>query len=163
MESKLYLKTKRVKINLTESIDVLTKIFLKLGCSNEVSQEVSIHLSDANLCGMESHGIMRVLQYAEQFQSGYMKPKAKPKVFLDKKGIKRVSGNEGIGIPVMKLAYMAGINDAKINGISALSIRDVGHTGRHGAFADFPLKMGYYQFVLAAAIDKLGGKLLHME
>ena len=38
MESKLYLKTKRVKIDLTESIDVLTKIFLKLGCSNEVSQ-----------------------------------------------------------------------------------------------------------------------------
>ena len=115
MESKLYLKTKRVKIDLTESIDVLTKIFLKLGCSNEVSQEVSTHLSDANLCGMESHGIMRVLQYAEQFQSGYMNPKAKPKVFLDKKGNKRVSGNEGIGIPVMKLAYMAGVNDAKIN------------------------------------------------
>ena len=61
MESKLYLKTKRVKIDLTESIDVLTKIFLKLGCSSEVSQEVSTHLSDANLCGMESHGIMRVL------------------------------------------------------------------------------------------------------
>ena len=53
MESKLHLKTKRVKIDLTESIDVLTNIFLKLGCSNEVSQEVSIHLSDANLCGME--------------------------------------------------------------------------------------------------------------
>ena len=112
---------------------------------------------------MESHGIMRVLQYAEQFQSGYMNPKAKPKVFLDKKGIKRVSGNEGIGIPVMKLAYMAGVNDAKINGISALSIRDVGHTGRHGAFADFATKRGYYQFALAAVTDKLGGKLLHME
>mgnify|MGYP005708300211 CR=1 FL=1 len=72
MERKLYLKTKRFKINLTVSINVLTNIFLKLGCSNEVSQEVSTHLSDANLCGMESHGIMRVLQYAEQFQSGYM-------------------------------------------------------------------------------------------
>ena len=71
-----------------------------------------------------------------------MNPKAKPKVFLDKKGIKRISGNEGIGIPVMKLAYMAGVNDAKINGISALSIRDVGHTGRHGAFADFAAEKG---------------------
>ena len=163
MESKLYLKTKRVKINLTESIDVLTKIFLKLGCSNEVSQEVSIHLSDANLCGMESHGIMRVLQYAEQFQSGYMNPKAKPKIFLDKKGIKRVSGNEGIGIPVMKIAYMPGINDAKTNGISALSIRDVGHTFGMELLQISPLKRGYYQFALGAAIDKLGGKLLHME
>ena len=90
-------------------------------------------------------------------------PKTKPKVFLDKKGIKRVSGNEGIGIPVMKLAYMAGINDAKINGISALSIRDVGHTGRHGVFQILPLKRGYYQFALAVVIDKLEGKLLHME
>jgi len=119
MESKLYLKTKRVKIDLTESINVLTKIFRKLSCSNEVSQEVSSHLSDANLCGMESHGIMIVLQCAEQFQSGYINPKAKPKVLLDKKRIKRVSGNKGTGIPVMKLAYMAGVNDAKINGISA--------------------------------------------
>ena len=31
---------------------------------------------------------------------------------------------------------------AKINGISALSIRDVGHTGRHGAFADFAAEKG---------------------
>ena len=37
MESKLYLTTKRVKIDLTESIDVLAKIFIKLGCSNGVS------------------------------------------------------------------------------------------------------------------------------
>ena len=103
MKSKLKLKTRRVKIDLTESIDILTKIFLKLGCSKEVSQEVSTHLSDANLCGMESHGIMRVLQYVKQFQSGYMNPKAKSKVFFDKKGIKRVSGNGGIGIPVMKI------------------------------------------------------------
>ena len=42
----------------------------------------------------------------------------------------------------MKIAYMAGINDAKTNGISALSFRDVGHTGRHGAFADFAAEKG---------------------
>tara|TARA_B100000886_G_C20251038_1_gene418806 strand:+ start:577 stop:747 length:171 start_codon:yes stop_codon:yes gene_type:complete len=39
MESKLYLKTKRVKIDLTETIDVLTKIFLKLGYSNELAKK----------------------------------------------------------------------------------------------------------------------------
>ena len=62
----------------------------------------------------------------------------------------------------MKLAYMAGVNDAKINGISALSIRDVGHTGRHGAFADFAAEKGYYQFALGGN-RQTWSKLRHME
>jgi len=136
VNSKLFLKGKRIDVEIRTSIRVLNEIFLSLGCSKEISQEVSEHLTDSNLCGMESHGVMRVLQYAEQFQSGYMNAKAKPKVLIDSNGIKRISGNGGIGIPIMTIAYNAGINDAKKYGVSALSIRNVGHTGRHGAFAD---------------------------
>ena len=138
----MVLKSKRIDVNVSTSIKVLNDIFLKLGCSKNVSKEVSEHLADANLCGVESHGIMRVLQYAEQFKSGYMEPKSKPKILVDSKGTKRVSGNKGIGIPVMTIAYNAGINDAKKNGVSVLSIRNVGHTGRHGAFADIAAKKG---------------------
>ena len=136
VKSKLLLEGKRINVKSSTSIRVLNDIFLKLGCSRKTSKEVSEHLTDSSLCDMESHGIMRVLQYSEQFKSGYMNAKAKPKILVDDKGIKRVSGNGGIGIPVMTIAYNAGVSDAKKYGVSALSIRDVGHTGRHGAFAD---------------------------
>ena len=136
IKSKLLLEGKRINVKSSTSIRVLNNIFLKLGCSRKTSKEVSEHLTDSSLCDMESHGIMRVLQYSEQFKSGYMNAKAKPKILVDDKGIKRVSGNGGIGIPVMTIAYNAGVSDAKKYGVSALSIRDVGHTGRHGAFAD---------------------------
>lgn len=49
----------------------------------------------------------------------------------------------GIGIPAMHLAYRHAIAAARSTGISALAIRNVGHTGRHGAFADAAAEEGF--------------------
>ncbi len=45
-----------------------------------------------------------------------------------------VDGRSSHGIPAMKLAYDASCTLAAKIGISATSIVNVGHTGRHGAF-----------------------------
>ena len=153
--SKLHLKGKRTTIDASYSIKIITDTFVRLGCSQSVSLEVAEHLTDASLCGMESHGIMRTIQYAEQMNSGYIKPKAKTKVFIDSKGVKRVSGGGGIGIPTMKIAYSAGLQDAKKYGISVLSVRNVGHTGRHGAFADEAAEKGFLTICLGGGNRKI--------
>ena len=92
---------------------------------------------------MESHGIMRVLQYAEQMQSGYLDPTAEARAFQDARGVTRVEGGGGVGIPAMQLAYETGMQEARERGISALSIRHAGHTGRHGAFADMAAEQSF--------------------
>ena len=141
--SKLELSSERLSIEVDKVSTIIKTIFLRLGCSEKTSGAISEHLIDANLCGVESHGIMRVLQYAEQMQNGTINVNSKPKVITTKTGATLVDGGMSIGIPVMTLAYDTGMNLSKKNGLSALSVINSAHTGRHGAIADIAAKKGF--------------------
>ncbi len=141
--SKLTLRGSRTSVEAAEAEGLIRKIFVSLGYSPEVSAQVAHHLTDTSLCGVESHGVMRVLEYANQTRSGYLDPKGTARAFRDSRGVMRVEGGGSIGIPAMQLAYETGIAEARERGISALSIRHAGHTGRHGAFADMVAEQGF--------------------
>jgi LDH2 family malate/lactate/ureidoglycolate dehydrogenase len=141
--SKLTLRGARVDIDSVAAIDVVADILCRLGCSQDSARVVAEHLADASLCGMESHGLMRTLQYAAQFQNGYMNPAAQPRIVTTTRGTQEVNGAGGIGIPAMHLAYRHGMAMARETGVSALAIRNLGHTGRHGAFADEAAEHGF--------------------
>ena len=70
VRSKLDMDDERVTIPVQETVSLVSDIFENLGCSGGIAHEVAAHLVDANLCGLESHGLMRTLQYADQFESG---------------------------------------------------------------------------------------------
>ena len=143
LTSKLKLTGDRVSIVTEEASKIISDIFNQLGCPDETSQAVTEHLIDANLCGVESHGVMRVLQYVEQMKNGTMQVDNKPKVITTKTGATVVDGGMMIGIPVMTLAYETSMNLAMENGLAAVSILNTGHTGRHGAFADKAAEKGF--------------------
>ena len=126
-----------------EAVGIVGDIFRRLGCSADCAREVAEHLADASLCGVESHGLMRALQYAEQFRSGYLIPGTAPRIVVTARGASEIDGGGGIGIPVMRLAYEHGMELARDNGVAALAVRNVGHTGRHGAFADDAAERGF--------------------
>ena len=44
-----------------------------LGYLETISKEVAEHLVYSSLSGVDSHGIWRILQYAENYQNGYLK------------------------------------------------------------------------------------------
>ena len=143
VRSKLTLKGSRIDLCATEVTTTLEVIFTRLGCASGTAHQVAEHLVDTSLCGMESHGVMRTLQYAEQFKTGYISPMAVPQVLTTERNTQEVDGGGGIGIPAMHLAYQYGMKIAQASGMSALAIRNVGHTGRHGAFADTAADEGF--------------------
>jgi LDH2 family malate/lactate/ureidoglycolate dehydrogenase len=120
----------------------------KVGCSREVALEVAQHLVDADLCGVESHGCVRIIQYVEQHQNGYLKPGVVPAVVNDRREGASVDGRGGIGIPAMRLAVEQACADARGRGIAALAVRNVGHTGRIGAFADAAAREGFITIII---------------
>ena len=146
VRSKLSLRGERISVNAHDASRLVQDIFQRVGCDSYTAQTIAAHLTDSSLCGLESHGLMRTLQYAQQFRDGTMNPLSKPFATINKQGSVVVDGNGGIGIPAMQLAYERGMQEAKENGICALAIRNVGHTGRHGAFADQAAQRGYLTF-----------------
>jgi LDH2 family malate/lactate/ureidoglycolate dehydrogenase len=134
--SKLEFRGAHLGVAADDATARLAGIFRALGSIGDIAEEVAAHLVDANLCGVESHGVVRVLQYAQQFRSGYMRAGVEPSIKEAAAGRHEVDGQGGIGIPAMRMAFDEGCRLARGTGIAALAVRNVGHTGRHGAFAE---------------------------
>lgn len=153
--SKLTLTGCRTEVPASDAEQLLISIFAELGFAHCTCEQVAAHLVDTSLCGIESHGIMRVLEYANQVRSGYLDPTGKPSVQRDDRGVFRIEGGGGIGIPTMQLAYETGVKEAREKGICALSIRHVGHTGRLGAFADMAAEQGFLTICIGGGNRKM--------
>ena len=125
-----------VTIPTGDMIALARHVLQRLGCNPEVADCVTRHLVEADLMGVESHGIMRLMQYAEQFESGYMKAGVQPELRQNGSGAWIVDGNGGIGMPAMQLAVEHGSHLAKEAGLSVTAIINCGHTGRLGAFTE---------------------------
>ncbi len=146
--SKLELDGERVTVDAADAVELVTGIFTNLGCPPEIAREVARHLTESNLYGVESHGLMRTLQYAGQYESGYMRVAATPHITIGERGATIVDGRNGIGIPAMRMAVEEGCRLAEGQGIAALAIRNVGHTGRLGAFTEAAAYRGYLCIVM---------------
>ena len=155
IHSKLSLRENRISVDSADAFITLDQIFRRAGCSETTSRLVTEHLIDASLCGVESHGVMRTLQYVEQFKSGYMSPTGEARVIKNQNHAWVVDGEGGIGIPAMHLAYHHGMSIARDSGISALAIRNLGHTGRHGAYADQAADEGFLTICVGGGNRKI--------
>lgn len=136
MASKLDFDGVRLPVGKAETVEVMTDILTALGCDNDASAIIAEHLADSSLCGVESHGVMRILQYARQFRTGYMSAAGTPRISRNEGQFLLIEGGGGHGIPAMQLAFEAAIEAAADQGISVTAISNLGHTGRHGAFAE---------------------------
>lgn len=125
-----------------------TDVFKAVGCSTSGAAEIADHIVDADISGVPSHGIDRILQYAEEFQSGKRSPNAVPKIHQNARGGWIVDGGNGLGIRTMRVALEDGRRRAADTGISATAVVNVGHTGRLGAFCEESADAGFLTIIL---------------
>lgn len=141
--TKLELLGKRVTVGAAEAGAIIVEIFNHLGCLEDHSRAIADHLIDSNLCGMESHGVMRVMQYADRMRNRTMRVGVMPQVRRTETGVTVVDGLMGSGIPAMALAYDTVTGLTSENGLGAVCVINTGHTGRHGAFAEAAADKGF--------------------
>ena len=142
MNSKLDFDGVRLPVSVENAVAVMTDILTALGCDGSASESIARHLADASLCGVESHGVMRILQYAQQFRSGYISAGGEARVTKHDGQFLTIDGGGGHGIPAMQLAFDTAIEAAVDMGMSVTAITNLGHTGRHGAFAELAAEAG---------------------
>ena len=148
MASKLDFDGVRLPVDGAEAVEVMTGILTGLGCDRRVADAIAEHLADASLCGVESHGVMRILQYARQFRSGYMSAAGKARVTKRDGQFLTIDGGGGHGIPAMQLAFDTAIEAAVDTGMSVTAMINLGHTGRHGAFAELAAEAGMLSLLI---------------
>ena len=138
----------RVVVSAETMTTLATRIFQASGCDDDIAIMVAEHLVETNLRGIESHGVMRLMQYAEQLATGYMIPAGRPTMRQNERGAWCVSGNGGFGVPALHLGMQKAIDVAQTNGLSVVAVQDCGHTGRLGAYAEEGAEAGCLTIVI---------------
>jgi LDH2 family malate/lactate/ureidoglycolate dehydrogenase len=150
-QSKLSFEGERKILSVTQADRLIVEILIRSGCPADSAQEISWHLIDAELSGVESHGVMRVLQYHEQYKTGYLKGGVHPIINQDDFGHPYIDGQGGIGIPAMTLAIETLAEKVSLTGMGTIAVRNVGHTGRIGHFVEQAARLGHLCIIIGGS------------
>jgi uncharacterized oxidoreductase len=97
---------------------------------------IARRLVDSNLVGHDSHGVLRVGKYLEWVRAGWLRPNTPPTVVFDSDAIAIIDGNRGFGQVTGEFATNLGIAKAAKTGIAMIGLRNCGHLGRLGDWAE---------------------------
>jgi uncharacterized oxidoreductase len=105
------------------------------GATRETAETVAASLVDAELVGHASHGVVRVPYFAEDVTTGRIDPSAEPNV--ESAGpFHQVGGGAALGQLAGLVAVDLLVEAASEHGVAAVGIRDSGHLGRIGEWAE---------------------------
>jgi uncharacterized oxidoreductase len=111
-------------------------LFEAAGVPADDAAVVAGSLVDANLCGHDSHGVMRVPQYLGFLRTGVYKPGVQLTVRNETPAVVAADGNWGLGqVQAHRLLRML-VAKARQLGIAAGTLRNCGHVGRLGEYAE---------------------------
>jgi LDH2 family malate/lactate/ureidoglycolate dehydrogenase len=125
-----------------------------MGCRPPIAREVAEHLVEADLMGVYSHGIFRLIQYARDARAGRLVPQAEPRLSTAEGGAMLVDGGNGLGMPALRLAAEWCAKAARRDGMAAVGVCEVAHAGRIGAFAETMADAGMLGIVLGGGSRK---------
>jgi hydroxycarboxylate dehydrogenase B len=117
-------------------------IFASAGCSREEGDRIGRYLVSANLSGHDSHGVVRVPRYVVQKNSGTVVADVTVDLVVDTPVIAVVDGKYGFGQTVTPQAVQIGIDKCRSSGLSAVTLRNAGHVGRVGDWAEMAAEAG---------------------
>ncbi|MGC2775267.1 MAG: malate/lactate/ureidoglycolate dehydrogenase [Bradyrhizobium sp.] len=141
-----------VTIKVENLIDFVAELFAHADSSPEEARRIATYLTTANLTGHDSHGVIRVPVYIRWKKMGSIVPNQTAEVVVDTPSLVVVDGKFGYGQTVTPQAVKIGIERCKKSGLAALALRNSGHLGRVGDWAEMAAAEGLVSihFVTAA-------------
>ena len=108
-------------------------------------------LLNAELVGAPSHGLSRLKMYCDRISKKVINPKPKIKIKKISQSITQVDGNNSIGFVAADIAIKTAINNAKKTGIGLVAVKNSGHYGLSGYYAEQAVKKGLIVMVFTNA------------
>jgi len=131
-----------VTVQLNKLIDFVAAVFARAGSSEAEARRIATYLTTANLTGHDSHGVIRVPVYIRWRNAGTLVPDQTVDVPVDTPSLAVVDGKFGYGQTVGPQAVRIGIEKCKANGLAAIALRNAGHIGRIGDWAEMAAAEG---------------------
>lgn len=137
----MFVADSRVTVDEVTAVDLVTSILTSAGATPSGAETVARHLVESDRVGIESHGLSRVAQYVTEIANGALEPAAEPTIERVSPTRVLVDGGGGFGQVACARAVTLVAHDVDRFGTGVASVRNVGHTGRLGAYTE-PLAAG---------------------
>ena len=131
--------------------NIINKIFVSHGVTKKHASICSKAIINAELVGAPSHGLSRLKMYCDRIKSKLINPKPKIKIKKISQSIAHIDANNGIGFVAADLAIKTAIKNAKKTGISLVGVKNSGHYGLSGYYAEQAVKHNLIAFCFTNA------------
>mgnify|MGYP000876601744 CR=1 FL=1 len=128
----------RLKINILKK--KVINIFKSFGLNNNHALISTNALINAELVGAYGHGLSRLKMYCDRIKKKVINPKPKIKIKKISQSISHIDANNSIGFVAADTAIKIAIQNAKKTGIGMVAVKNSGHYGLSGYYAEQAVK-----------------------
>src|SRR5688572_25858045 len=120
--------------------DFTYKIFTKIGCPEDQSALATDVLLNADLRGIDSHGIARLSGYVRLWEAKRVNATPNVRVVHESPSTAVVDGDSGLGLVVAPKAMRIAIEKARVAGTGWVAVKNSNHFGIAGHHAMMALE-----------------------
>ncbi len=120
--------------------NLIKNIFCKYGLSVNHANICAKALINAELVGAPSHGLSRLKMYCDRIKKKVINSKPKIKIKKISQSIAHIDANNSIGFVVADIGIKQAIKNAKKTGFGLVAIKNSGHYGLSGYYAEQAVK-----------------------
>ena len=114
----------------------IIKIFRKHGLNNKHASISADALINAELVGAYGHGLSRLKMYCDRIKKKLINPNPKIKIKKISSSISQIDADNCIGFVAANIAIKTAIHNAKQTGIGMIGVKNSGHYGLSGYYAE---------------------------
>tara|TARA_Y100000590_G_scaffold166901_1_gene191123 strand:- start:108 stop:1118 length:1011 start_codon:yes stop_codon:yes gene_type:complete len=130
---------------------LITSIFIKHKLNKNHASICAEALVNAELVGAPSHGLSRLKMYCDRINKKVINPRPKIKIKKISQSITHIDANNSIGFVAADIGIKKAIKNAKKTGIGLVGIKNSGHYGLSGYYAEQAVKKNLIAFAFTNA------------
>ena len=139
----------KIKKNKLEKL--IKDIFIKNKLSKKHAEICSEAIVNAELVGAPTHGLSRLKMYCDRINKKVINPKPKIKIKKISQSITHIDANNSIGFVAADIGIKEAIESAKKTGFGLVGIKNSGHYGLSGYYAEQAVKKNLMALVFTNA------------
>ena len=138
-------------MNINTTKKILIEIFKKFKLTKNHAKISSEALINAELVGAYGHGLSRLKMYCDRIEKKVINPRPKIKIKNISQSISHIDANNSIGFVAADIAIKTAIKNAKKTGIGLVAVKNSGHYGLSGYYAEQATKQNLVTMIFTNA------------
>jgi len=130
---------------------LITEIFIKHKLTKNHAKICSEAIVNAELVGAPSHGLSRLKMYCDRINKKVINAKPKIKIKKISQSISHIDANNSIGFVAADIGIKKAIENAKKTGFGLVGIKNSGHYGLSGYYAEQAVKKNLMALIFTNA------------